>query len=80
MRVLNVTSDRFRETPIDVFAAEPFPFEERYQISILEHLEVNIPFRFVDLDTLISMKQDAGRPKDLVDIEQLHYVKQLNES
>ena len=31
MQVLQLWSDAHRETPVDIFVTEPFPFEEEYQ-------------------------------------------------
>jgi hypothetical protein len=60
MQVLQLWSDRHRETSIDIFVHEPFPFEE-------ESIEV----RFVSIPTLIKMKEAAGREQDRIDIEHL---------
>jgi len=40
-------------------------------IDLVKPLHAAIPVRFVSLRTLIEMKQQAGRPQDLADIEQL---------
>jgi hypothetical protein len=34
--------------------------------------------RFVSLETLIAMKQEAGRPEDLADIQQLRTLQKEN--
>ena len=33
-----------------------------------------VPFRYVDLDTLIHMKRTAGRPVDLEDVRHLEQI------
>lgn len=71
MRVLQFWSDAHRETPIDMFVEEPFEFEFEYARALVKPLHASIPVRFVSLRTLIEMKQQAGRPEDLADIEQL---------
>jgi hypothetical protein len=68
MTVLNFWSDAHRETPIDVFVTEPFDFEEEHARALMKPLG-SMPIRFVSLPTLIRMKEAAGRPHDLVDIE-----------
>ena len=71
MTVLNFWSERHRETPIDVFVTEPFNFDLEYARSLVKPLG-SIEVRFVSIPTLIQMKQIAGRPQDLIDIEYLH--------
>lgn len=74
MTVLNLHSDNFPETPVDLFATEPFPFDPVYDQSVHETLEDGTAFQFVDLQTLLDMKHAAGRDKDLSDIYQLRHV------
>ncbi|MGH8675677.1 MAG: nucleotidyl transferase AbiEii/AbiGii toxin family protein [Burkholderiales bacterium] len=71
MQVLQFWSDAHRETPIDLFVREPFVFDEEYERALVKPLRGTIPVRFVSLRTLIEMKQQAGRPQDIADIEQL---------
>ena len=70
MTVLNLYSDSQRTTPIDVFVAEPFDFDVTYVRSIEQPCGGG-PFRVVDIETLIRMKEAAGRPKDLDDVAHL---------
>ena len=71
MLVLTFHSDRHRETPIDVFVEEPFDFDDEYRQALREDIAPDIPVRIVRLSTLLSLKQDAGRPQDLADIAEL---------
>lgn len=71
MQVLQFWSDEHLETPIDVFVTEPFPFDEEYARALVRPLHGSIAVRFVTLATLIRMKQQAGRPQDLNDIQNL---------
>lgn len=73
MTVLNFWSDRHRETPVDVFVAEPFPFDEEYSRALVKPLG-SIPVRFVSIPSLIRMKEIAGRPQDKIDIEYLRKI------
>jgi hypothetical protein len=68
--VLQLWSDAHRETPIDIFASEPFNFDVEYARALLKPL-VDIPVRFVCLKTLIQMKEAVGRAQDLADAENL---------
>jgi hypothetical protein len=70
MTVLNLHSDRQRTTPIDVFVAEPFDFDATY-IRAIEQPSDGGVFRVVDLETLIRIKESAGRPKDMDDVAHL---------
>ncbi|QDV92495.1 hypothetical protein RAS2_36140 [Phycisphaerae bacterium RAS2] len=74
MTVLNFHSDQYRDTPIDVFVAEPFDFEVEYQRALVEELAPGVSVRIVQLDTLILLKQQAGRPQDLADIAELRLL------
>jgi len=74
MKVLNFFSDQHRETNVDVFVAEPFDFEREYASAMVGDLARGLSVRFVSLPTLIVMKQEAGRPRDLDDIQHLRWL------
>ena len=71
MIVLKLWSESHRRTPIDIFIYEPFDFHRELPRAL--HVEVGpgLTAPFVSLETLLQMKRDAGRPQDLVDIEEL---------
>lgn len=71
MQVLQLWSDRHRETPIDIFVHEPFPFDEEFSNALVKPLYGSIEVRFVSIPTLIRMKEAAGRAQDRIDIEHL---------
>ncbi len=71
MQVLQFWSDAHRETPVDIFVTEPFPFDAEYECALVKPLYGAIPVRFVTIPTLIRMKEAAGRPQDRIDIEHL---------
>ncbi|MBV6418262.1 MAG: hypothetical protein CMLOHMNK_03067 [Steroidobacteraceae bacterium] len=71
MQVLQFWSDAHRETSVDIFVTEPFAFDDEYQRALVKPLHDKLSIRFVSLRTLICMKQEAGRPQDLLDVEQL---------
>lgn len=70
MKVLQFWSDAHRETPVDVFVREPFAFDDEYRHALIKPLGA-IPVRVVSIPALIAMKEAAGRPQDLIDIDQL---------
>ncbi len=71
MQVLQFWSDEHRETPIDLFVRDPFPFDEEYSRATIKVLAEAGPVRFVSIPALIRMKEEAGRPQDRIDIEYL---------
>lgn len=71
MQVLQLWSDTHRETPIDIFVREPFPFDEEYEKALVKPLYGELEVRFVTIPTLIRLKQAAGREQDRIDIEYL---------
>lgn len=70
MQVFQLWSDEHRETPIDIFVEVPFPFDDEYSIALVKALD-GIDVRFVSLETLIKMKEAAGRDQDRIDVEHL---------
>lgn len=77
MLVLKMWSDVHADTPIDIFVNEPFAFEPEYERALAVDVPGEPPVRFVSIPTLIAMKQEAGRPIDLVDIEKLRQIQAL---
>jgi len=73
MTVLNFYSDRFRTTPVDVFVEEPFDFDTAYARAEIAEVE-GVTVRYVDIETLIAMKEAAGRPIDLDDARHLRLL------
>jgi hypothetical protein len=71
MRVLGFQSQQHWDAPVDVFAEEPFPFDEEYERAIVRELAGVGGVRVVSLPTLIRMKEAAGRPQDLTDLDSL---------
>lgn len=71
MKVFQLWSDEHPETPIDLFVDNPFPFGEEYDRALLKPLHGKHEVRFVTLDTLIRMKETAGREQDRIDVEHL---------
>jgi hypothetical protein len=71
MQVLQLWSDHHRETSIDIFVQEPFPFDEEYAKALIKPLYGSIEVRFVSIPALITMKEAAGREQDRIDIEHL---------
>ena len=71
MMVLSFHSDLHRDTPIDLFVTEPFDFSVEFRAAKAEEIAPGVPMRILRLETLLRMKEQAGRPQDLVDLAQL---------
>mgnify|MGYP001259383784 CR=1 FL=1 len=71
MQVLQFWSDEHPETPVHLFVREPFDFEKEYRRALVKPLRGAIDVRFVSISALIRMKEEAGRPQDIIDIENL---------
>jgi len=71
MQVFQLWSDAHPETSIDLFATEPFGFDQEYTNALVKPLGEGLPVRFVSIPTLIHMKSLAGREQDRIDIEHL---------
>ena len=72
--VFQLHSEQHRETRIDIFVTEPFDFDTEYDNALLGELLPGVPTRFVRIETLLRMKETAGRAKDLEDIRQLRLL------
>ena len=71
MVVLKLWSDEHRRTPIDIFIYEPFSFAAEITRAMPLEILPGVVAPVVALDTLLEMKSAAGRPQDLIDIEEL---------
>jgi predicted nucleotidyltransferase len=71
MIVLKLWSDEHRRTPIDVFVYEPFDFDREYDSAVWVEVSPGLRAPIISLPALLQMKRDAGRPRDLEDINEL---------
>jgi hypothetical protein len=71
MITLKLWSDEHQRTPVDIFVYEPFDFAKERGAAVALEVCPGLPARVVSLETLLKMKRDAGRPQDLIDIEEL---------
>ncbi|MFM2326839.1 MAG: hypothetical protein RIR31_1041 [Bacteroidota bacterium] len=58
---------------------EKIGFEECYHYSVLAEIEGGV-VRFLHYNHLITCKKAAGRPKDLLDIEELEKIRKAREN
>jgi hypothetical protein len=71
MTVFSLSSPEHAATEIDLFAQVPLDFGRAYASAVRMEIAPDIPATFVSLDDLIALKQRAGRPQDLQDVERL---------
>jgi hypothetical protein len=76
MKVLNFFSDAYPGTSVDVFVYEPFDFAQEYERALHGEILPGVVARFVSIPTLIQMKQAAGRPRDIDDIQHLRWLQE----
>jgi len=76
MVVLGLHSPQHPETPVDIFTAEPFNFDEEYRRALVGELAPGLVARFVCLETLIRMKAATGRERDQEDVRTLRQLEE----
>jgi hypothetical protein len=74
MIVLKLWSDEHHRTPVDIFVQEPFDFTAEAESASMLEVYPGLMAPVVSLPTLLEMKQSAGRPQDLIDIEELRRI------
>ena len=77
MLVLQFWSDEHRRTQVDVFVREPFDFDREHATAPHHEITPGVVARVVGWDTLIQMKKEAGRLKDLADLDMLEKIGKL---
>ncbi|NBS07702.1 MAG: hypothetical protein EBS69_10075 [Verrucomicrobia bacterium] len=77
MLVLQFWSDEHRRTQVDVFIREPFDFDREHATAPDHAIVPGVVAKIVGWDTLLQMKREAGRPKDLLDLEMLEKIRRL---
>jgi hypothetical protein len=75
MMVFQMYNDQIHQT-VGIFANYPLDFESLWHDSVPIQLRAASP-RIASIDHLIVMKEQAGRPQDLVDIAMLKKLKLL---
>lgn len=79
MLVLKMWSDEHKRTPIDIFVYEPFLLAEELKAAKWDWISDDVQAPFVSFKTLLAMKYDAKREKDLLDIAALEKLYRSNE-
>lgn len=71
MHALMFWSDEHRRTRVDVFIYEPFDFESEWAEHERKDVLPGLSAPVVGVPSLLSMKREASRPKDVEDIRML---------
>ena len=77
MMVYQLVNDKYPGNNIDIFAKEPFDFDIEYKKAKQMEISTGLFVPFVNLTTLINMKENAGRDKDLIAAKQLRKLLDL---
>lgn len=73
MQVLQLWDPANPERSVDLFVQEPLDFGEMQSAAVIKDLD-GVPIPVASIAHLIRMKQAAGRPHDLDDIEALRTI------
>jgi len=68
MLVFQLRAENSHDLPIDLFAAPPFDFDSVEASALQVELCPGLVVPVVPLSALLTMKEAAGRPKDLEDV------------
>jgi len=77
MMVYQLISAELMDCPVDIFVEEPIAFSEMYPARVEYEISDTLKIPVIGLTHLKQLKRTAGRPRDLLDLEEL---KQLNKT
>ena len=76
MTVFSLWSPDHPVTEVDLFVEEPLPFGKAYKRSLPFRVAEGIEATVIGFDDLIALKRQAGRTRDLDDIEKLRLIRE----
>jgi hypothetical protein len=74
MRVFSLWDTSGTRPTIDLFTESVIPFEDLWRDATTVEIARDLAIRVASIPHLIQLKEIAGRPQDLVDIEQLRVI------
>jgi hypothetical protein len=75
LTVFSLHSPQHGATEIDLFVELPLDFDRAYGAATRLEVATSVFATFLGFEDLIALKKKAGRPQDLMDIEQLQACK-----
>jgi hypothetical protein len=78
MKVFTFTKPNHPGDDIDIFVEDIIPFDELYK-DAMEFIIGSVPVKVVSIPHLKRMKQIAGRPQDLADLDSLAELERIDE-
>ena len=78
MLVFQMVDENDLRRNVDIFVSNPVPFDEMWERSQIVEID-GVAIRFASIDHMIELKRRAGRPQDLIDLEQLERLKEAND-
>lgn len=75
LTVFSMWSSKRPTLEVDIFVEEPFDFDGAYQRGVRVLLD-GTEAMVVSLEDLLSLKEQAGRPQDIADVEALRSIAQ----
>ncbi|HAV14537.1 MAG TPA: hypothetical protein DCX06_13760 [Opitutae bacterium] len=79
MMVYQLISSRLVDCPVGIFVEEPMAFSEMYPARVDYVLSDSVSIPVVGLEHLKYMKLAVGRPRDLLDIEELNQLSEATD-
>lgn len=74
LTVFSLYSPAHALTEVDLFVEAPLDFDRAYEKATRREAAPGIQATFVGLEDLLRLKQQAGRPQDLIDVDKLRIV------
>jgi hypothetical protein len=75
LTVFSLYSGDHPATEVDLFVEVPVDFDEAYRYARWMDVAPDLPASFLGLDDLLRLKRKAGRPQDMLDVEQLNAIR-----
>jgi hypothetical protein len=79
MQVFQIISEDLLDCPVDLFIEEPIAFSEMHAARVEYELGDDLWIPVVGLSHLKQLKRAAGRPRDLLDLEELERLSGADE-
>ena len=75
LTVFSLYSSDHALTEVDLFVEPMIDFERAYNDAVRTEVAPGVPATFIGFRDLVRLKQQAGRPQDILDIEKLTSIK-----